>query len=130
MERHVVSCASTRLLWWLSGMDRADAPFGPGLAPNREPRRKTRVKLFKCQNCGQVVYFENTKCGVAAAISLATCLEAMTVTALEPDPDNDAFRALAAPKTSVRLCDNAAHEACNWLVSADSAGDPLPRVPP
>ena len=57
------------------------------------------MKLFKCQNCSQVVYFENTKCE-SCGHSLGYLPEAMTVTALEPD--NDAFRALAAPKTSVQ----------------------------
>jgi hypothetical protein len=75
------------------------------------------VKLFKCQSCGQVVYFENTKCE-SCGHSLGYLPEAMTVSALEPD--GAAFRALAAPKTALRLCDNAGHGACNWLVEADS----------
>jgi hypothetical protein len=75
------------------------------------------VKLFKCQSCGQVVYFENTKCE-ACGHPLGYLPEAMTVTALEPQ--GDAFLPLAAPKTPVRLCDNAGHAACNWLVTADS----------
>jgi hypothetical protein len=44
--------------------------------------------------------------------------QAMTLTALEPE--NDTYRALAAPKTPVRQCDNAEHDACNWLLAADS----------
>jgi hypothetical protein len=35
------------------------------------------------------------------------------------EPDRDVFRALAAPGRLVRLCDNAAHLACNWLVEAE-----------
>jgi hypothetical protein len=81
------------------------------------PKRNADVKLFKCQNCGQIVYFENTKCE-ACGHSLGYLPEAMTITALEPA--NDAFRALAAPKTPLRLCDNAQYGACNWLVAADS----------
>jgi hypothetical protein len=50
------------------------------------------VKLFKCQNCGQVVYFENTKCE-SCGQPLGYLPEAMTMSALEPD--NDVFRALA-----------------------------------
>jgi hypothetical protein len=75
------------------------------------------VKLFKCQNCGQIVYFENTKCE-SCGFRLGYLPEAMTVSALKPD--NQAFRALAAPDTLLRLCDNAQHDACNWLVTADS----------
>jgi hypothetical protein len=75
------------------------------------------VKLFKCQSCGQVVYFENTRCE-SCGHKLGYLPEATTVTALEPD--GDAFRALAAPKTPLRLCDNAQYGACNWLVAAES----------
>ncbi len=75
------------------------------------------MKLFKCQNCGQIVYFENTKCE-SCGYGLGYLPEAMTMTALEPH--NQALRALAAPKTPFRLCDNAEHGACNWLVTADS----------
>jgi hypothetical protein len=82
-----------------------------------KPKGQAPVKLFKCQNCGQVVYFENTKCE-ACGHPLGYLPEAMTVSALEPE--NKAFRALAAPKTPVSLCDNAGHGACNWLVPADS----------
>jgi hypothetical protein len=42
----------------------------------------------------------------------------MAVTALEPD--GDWLKALAAPSSPVRLCDNARYDACNWLVEADS----------
>ncbi len=75
------------------------------------------MRLFKCQNCGQIIYFENTKCE-SCGHGLAYLPEAMTMTALEPQ--DEALRALAAPKTPFRLCDNAAHAACNWLVTADS----------
>jgi hypothetical protein len=75
------------------------------------------VKLFKCQNCGQVVYFENTKCE-SCGYGLGYIPEAMTMTALEPH--NEALRALAVPQTPFRLCDNAGNGACNWLVTADS----------
>ena len=75
------------------------------------------MKLFKCQSCGQVLYFENTKCE-SCGHQLGYLPEAMTVTALEPE--GDLFRALAAPKMPLRLCDNAGYNACNWLVEADS----------
>lgn len=75
------------------------------------------MKLFKCQSCGQLVYFENTKCE-SCQHALGYLPEVMTMTALEAD--DGAFRALAAPKTRFRLCDNAGHGACNWLVAADT----------
>ncbi len=74
------------------------------------------MKLFKCQSCGQIVYFENVRCE-SCGHALGYLPRAMTVTALEPD--GDALSALAARGTPVRLCDNASHHACNWLVAAD-----------
>jgi hypothetical protein len=74
------------------------------------------MKLFKCQNCGQVLYFENTRCE-SCGYPLGYLSQAMTISALEPD--GDLFRALAAPDRPVRMCDNAVHDACNWLVDTD-----------
>ncbi len=31
-------------------------------AHTRNRKRKADVKLFKCQSCGQIVYFEHTRC--------------------------------------------------------------------
>jgi hypothetical protein len=75
------------------------------------------MRLFKCQNCGQVLYFENTRCE-SCGQQLGFLPAAMTVSALEPD--GDFLRALAAPDRAVRLCDNAGQLTCNWLVEADS----------
>jgi hypothetical protein len=75
------------------------------------------MRLFKCQNCGQVLYFENTKCE-SCGHQLGYLPEAMTISALEPD--GDFLRALAAPDRKLRLCDNAGYQACNWMVDADS----------
>jgi hypothetical protein len=79
--------------------------------------RNADVKLFKCQSCGQVVYFENTRCE-ACGHMLGYLPQAMTLTTLEPE--NDTYRALAAPKTPVRQCDNAQYATYNWLLAADS----------
>src|SRR3546814_3114219 len=40
------------------------------------------------------------------------------VTALEPE--GEAWKALAEPDGSFRFCANAEHDACNWLIPADS----------
>jgi hypothetical protein len=76
------------------------------------------MKLFKCQNCGQVLYFENTRCE-SCGYPLGYLSQAMTISAVEPD--GDLFRALAAPDRPVRMCDNAAYDACNWLVDTNGA---------
>lgn len=77
------------------------------------------MRLFKCQGCGQAVYFENTRCE-SCGHRLAYLPRAMTITALEPDGDR--FQALAVAGPTVRLCDNAGHAACNWLTGAGSEG--------
>jgi hypothetical protein len=76
------------------------------------------MKLFRCQNCGQVLYFENTRCERCSS-SLGYLPQAVTVTALEPLGGVD-WRPLARPDSSVRLCDNAVHGACNWLIDTAS----------
>jgi hypothetical protein len=74
------------------------------------------MKLFKCQNCGQVLYFENTHCE-SCGLQLGYLSRTMALSAL--NPDGDLVRALAAPDHSLRFCDNAGHDACNWLLDAD-----------
>ncbi|MBS0639826.1 MAG: putative zinc-binding peptidase [Proteobacteria bacterium] len=75
------------------------------------------MKLFRCQHCAQVLYFENTKCE-RCGHQLGYIPETATLSALEPD--GDAWRALAAPGRPFRFCDNAQHDVCNWLVPAEA----------
>jgi hypothetical protein len=74
------------------------------------------MKLFECQNCGQPLYFENTRCE-SCGYALGYLPGRETVTALKPD--NDLWQALAVPRTRYRYCANAVHKVCNWLISAD-----------
>jgi hypothetical protein len=76
------------------------------------------VRLFKCQSCGQILYFENTRCE-SCGHQLGYLPQAMTLSALEPDGER--WCPLAAPDSAVRLCENAGHAACNWMVEADAA---------
>lgn len=79
------------------------------------------MKLFKCQNCGEVLYFENRVCG-SCGHQLGYLPQAGTLTALTPAGDDGvSWTALAAPDAPVRFCDNAAQDGCNWLVPADGA---------
>jgi hypothetical protein len=75
------------------------------------------MKLFKCQSCQQILYFENSVC-VKCGHRLGYVPEIATLSALEPD--GDLWSALAAPDGSYRFCANAAQKACNWLVEASS----------
>ena len=75
------------------------------------------MRLFKCQACGQLLYFENTTCE-RCGHRLGYLPPSRTLSALEEQ--GSAWRALAGGET-VRFCDNAAQDACNWLVPAASA---------
>jgi hypothetical protein len=78
------------------------------------------MRLFKCQVCQQILYFENTtceKCGHRLGyLPVTVALSALAA-------DGGAWRALAAPGNVYRYCANAVHGACNWLVDAASPGE-------
>ncbi len=76
------------------------------------------MKLFQCQNCGQPLYFENTRCESCGS-TLGYLPARETVTALWQD--SGLWTALAAPGRRYRYCANGVHGVCNWLVPADSA---------
>ena len=75
------------------------------------------MKLFKCQHCGQALYFENTACE-SCHYRLGFLPPVMTVSALEPEGEQ--YSPLAQPSPLVRFCDNAGYDACNWLIDANS----------
>ncbi len=74
------------------------------------------MKLFKCQSCGETLYFENRSCERCGS-RLGYLPEQASLSAVEPD--GDAWRALAAPARRYLFCANEAYDACNWLVAAD-----------
>src|SRR5690349_5256576 len=76
------------------------------------------MKLFECQNCGQPLYFENTKCE-SCGLTLGFLPDRRTVTAVKADQST--WRALAAPGRRFRFCRNAQHGVCNWLIPDASA---------
>ena len=84
------------------------------------------MKLFTCQHCGQLLYFENTGCERCGR-ALGFLPELATLSALEQE--GELWRALAAPAKRYRACANAAYDACNWQVEADAEGRLLRLVP-
>ena len=79
------------------------------------------MKLFSCAVCGQLLFFENVKCG-GCGHSLAYLPEHAVVSALEAE--GDAWRALGpeAAGWRYRLCANStAYGVCNWAVPVESA---------
>ena len=75
------------------------------------------MKLFKCQHCSQVLYYENVRCEQCAH-RLGYLPAENTLVTLEPN-GND-WTPITRPEQSYRFCVNAAHEVCNWLVAADT----------
>jgi hypothetical protein len=77
------------------------------------------MKLFECQGCGQPLYFENDRCE-SCGRRLGYLPTVQEVTALE---GGDGRWLALADRSSVRLCANAAHDACNWLIPAAEEQD-------
>jgi hypothetical protein len=75
------------------------------------------MKLFKCQHCGQLLYFENTKCEKCSH-QLGYIPEVETLSALEPDGGE--WRALATTDKRYRFCANAQYAVCNWMIDAST----------
>jgi hypothetical protein len=76
------------------------------------------MKLFKCQHCGQILYFENKTC-VRCARQLGYIPRAEVLSALESQ--DGAWKALAAGDKLYRFCANSAFDACNWLIESTAA---------
>jgi hypothetical protein len=79
------------------------------------------MRLFICQHCRNLLYFENRTCE-ACGHRLGYMPRRGLLTALEPK--GDGWETIAKPKAAVRFCANAEFDACNWLVPAD-APDPF-----
>ena len=75
------------------------------------------MKLFECQNCGQVLFFENTHCE-QCGLKVGYYAHKETMTSVKPDGSN--WIALADPNARYRFCANWELQACNWLVEAGS----------
>lgn len=78
------------------------------------------MKLFGCQHCGQLLYFENTRCERCGHV-LGYLPDRTMLSALTAEGDNR-WRPLAAPDEPFRFCANAVYGTCNWLVRADGPG--------
>ena len=76
------------------------------------------MKLFKCPSCGQLLYFENTRCETCGH-RLGYIPEPGILTALDPESGGEraeVWRSLADVGGLYRFCANADHDACNWLI--------------
>jgi hypothetical protein len=75
------------------------------------------MKLFRCQHCGQVLYFENRSCE-RCGHRLGFVPEAASLAALESA--GEAWRRIGSRDGLYRFCANAAFDVCNWLVPAEA----------
>jgi hypothetical protein len=75
------------------------------------------MKLFKRRHGSQIIYFENQKCE-----KCGHRLGYIPQTALlsAPEPQDNAWRALAVNGHLCRFCANAEFDVCNWLVDVAS----------
>ncbi len=77
------------------------------------------MRLFNCQHCGQMLYFENTRCERCGRLLGFLADDGQTLHAIEPAGPTD-WRALGIEGRTFRFCANAEHDVCNWLVDAGS----------
>jgi hypothetical protein len=78
------------------------------------------MRLFRCQHCDQVLYFENVRCE-RCGHRLGYLPEQTVLSALEQEEGETTWRALAVPgERRWRFCANTEHGACNWLLPAGS----------
>jgi hypothetical protein len=75
------------------------------------------MRLFQCQACRNIVYFENNSCE-RCDHRLGFLPETQELSALEPS--GEAWALVGQSGTPRRFCANASHEACNWLTPPDS----------
>ena len=78
------------------------------------------MKLFACQACGQLLFFENKHCACCHR-TLGYLPDLGTLSALEPGAEGG-WRTLAAPQRAYKFCDNARHDVCNWMLPSGDAG--------
>jgi hypothetical protein len=76
------------------------------------------MRLFTCQSCRQMVYFENVSCTRCGAV-LGFAPDELQVRALEPT-GVDHWRPMGGGGRYRHCANRAVHEVCNWLVPADA----------
>ena len=76
------------------------------------------MRVFTCQACGQLLYFENVRCERCGR-ALGYLPDLATISAIEP-AQNGQWNALGANNRQYRFCKNREDGVCNWMVPADS----------
>jgi len=77
------------------------------------------MKIFHCDHCGHLLFFENTEC-VGCHHRVAYLPDLQLVGSLDPDGEETWRSPLPQAVTRYRLCHNDKTEGiCNWAVTAD-----------
>jgi hypothetical protein len=76
------------------------------------------MKLFNCQACGQILYFENTRCESCGHV-LGYFPDLGTVCAVEPVSDSKRWKIFGEPDGVYKFCNNSGVGGCNWMVRSD-----------
>jgi hypothetical protein len=77
------------------------------------------MKLFSCQGCGELLYFENYRCENCGR-ALGYLPDINEISALDP-VEGGGWTVLAAQGIAYKFCTNNLAGVCNWMVPADSA---------
>ena len=72
------------------------------------------MKLFSCQACGQVLFFENVRCEHCGR-TLGYLPDLGTMSSLEPK-SGGGWTVLVVPERAYKFCDNARYGVCNWML--------------
>ncbi len=79
------------------------------------------MKLFDCQVCDQILYFENTVCENCQH-RLGYVAEDERLYAIDREsPESLTWRIAGQPDHRYRFCRNAGYGVCNWLIRTDRA---------
>ena len=76
------------------------------------------MKLFECQKCANLLYFENTSCEKCGSL-VGYLADQQLLSAVLPAGNH--WTALAHSKEPYRFCANWENRACNWLITVASA---------
>ena len=76
------------------------------------------MKLFECQHCGQLLYFENTRCERCGHL-LGYLPDRENLATITGDGCGR-WHALGDAEAAFGFCSNTAYDVCSWLVPADA----------